>query len=86
MTAAYILAGELAIARDQPQAAFRRYEERLRSFIEAKQRAAERFATAFVPRTRFGLFFRNQVLKTFRGHCQVSRGWRWDDGRERLTA
>jgi hypothetical protein len=20
------------------------------------------------------------------GHCQVSRGWRWDDGRERLTA
>ena len=66
MTAAYILAGELAKARDQPQAAFHRYEERLRSFIEAKRRAAERFATAFVPRTWFGLFFRNQVLKTFR--------------------
>jgi hypothetical protein len=23
---------------------------------------------------------------TLCGHCQVSRGWRWDDGRERLTA
>jgi 2-polyprenyl-6-methoxyphenol hydroxylase-like FAD-dependent oxidoreductase len=66
MTAAYVLAGELAKSRDQPREAFRRYEERLRPFIQTKQRAAERFATAFVPRTRFGLFFRNQVLKTFR--------------------
>jgi 2-polyprenyl-6-methoxyphenol hydroxylase-like FAD-dependent oxidoreductase len=66
MMAAYVLAGELAISRDQPQEAFRRYEERLRPFIQTKQRAAERFATAFVPRTPFGLFFRNQVLKTFR--------------------
>ena len=66
MTAACILAGELARSRDRPDEAFRRYEERLRSFIQAKQQAAERFATAFVPRTRFGLFFRNQVLKTFR--------------------
>lgn len=66
MTAAYILAGELAMSRDQPQLAFRRYEERLRAFIESKQRAAARFATAFVPRTPFGMFFRNQVLKAFR--------------------
>jgi 2-polyprenyl-6-methoxyphenol hydroxylase-like FAD-dependent oxidoreductase len=66
MTAAYILAGELALSRDQPQAALRRYEERLRPFIEGKQRAAGRFATAFVPGTAFSLLFRNQVLKTFR--------------------
>ena len=66
MTAAYILAGELARRPDRPREAFQRYEERLRSFIQAKQQAAERFATAFVPRTRFGLFVRNQVLKTFR--------------------
>ena len=65
MTAAYVLAGELAMSRDQPREAFGRYEERLRSFIDTKQRAAERFATAFVPRTPFGLFFRNQVLKAF---------------------
>ena len=34
--------------------------------MQAKQKAAERFAVAFVPRTRLGLFFRNQVIRTFR--------------------
>ncbi len=66
MTAAYVLAGELAASHDVPQEAFRRYEDRLRHFIHAKQQAAERFAAAFVPRTRLGVFFRNQVIKTFR--------------------
>ena len=66
MIGAYVLAGELATSQGEPQEAFRRYEERLRPFIHAKQRAAERFATAFVPRTRFGIFFRNQVIKAFR--------------------
>jgi 2-polyprenyl-6-methoxyphenol hydroxylase-like FAD-dependent oxidoreductase len=66
MTAAYVLAGELATSRDRPQEAFRRYEERLRPFIHAKQRAGERFAAALVPRTRPGVFFRNQVIKAFR--------------------
>jgi len=66
MTAAYVLAGELATSQHQPQEAFRRYEERLRPFIQSKQRAAERFAAAFVPRTRLGVLFRNQVIKTFR--------------------
>jgi 2-polyprenyl-6-methoxyphenol hydroxylase-like FAD-dependent oxidoreductase len=66
MTAAYVLAGELATSPNRPQEALRRYEERLRAFIHAKQRAAERFAAAFVPRTRPGVFFRNQVIKAFR--------------------
>jgi 2-polyprenyl-6-methoxyphenol hydroxylase-like FAD-dependent oxidoreductase len=66
MTAAYVLAGELATSQGRPLEAFRRYEELLRPFIRAKQRAAERFAAAFVPRTLFGVFFRNQVIKTFR--------------------
>jgi 2-polyprenyl-6-methoxyphenol hydroxylase-like FAD-dependent oxidoreductase len=66
MTAAYIMAGELATSPGRPQEAFRRYEDRLRAFIHAKQQAAERFAAAFVPRTRLGVFFRNQVIKTFR--------------------
>lgn len=66
MTAAYVLAGELATSQDQPQEAFRRYEERLRPFIHTKQQAAERIAAAFVPRTRPGVFFRNQVIKAFR--------------------
>jgi 2-polyprenyl-6-methoxyphenol hydroxylase-like FAD-dependent oxidoreductase len=66
MTAAYVLAGELGASQRQPQEAFRRYEQRLRPLIQVKQRAAERFASAFVPRTRLGVFFRNQVIKTFR--------------------
>ena len=66
MTAAYVLAGELATLQHQPQEAFRRYEQRLRAFIDRKQRAAERFASAFVPRTQLGIFFRNQVMKSFR--------------------
>jgi len=66
MTAAYVLPGELATLQHQPQEAFRRYEERLRPFIDRKQRAAERFASAFVPRTQLGIFFRNQVMKSFR--------------------
>jgi 2-polyprenyl-6-methoxyphenol hydroxylase-like FAD-dependent oxidoreductase len=66
MTAAYVLAGELATSQHRPQEAFERYEDRFRAFIHAKQQAAERFAAAFVPRTRLGIFFRNQVLKAFR--------------------
>jgi 2-polyprenyl-6-methoxyphenol hydroxylase-like FAD-dependent oxidoreductase len=66
MTAAYVLAGELATAQGRPLDAFRPYEERLRLFILAKQRAAERFAAAFVPLTGFGVSFRNQVIKTLR--------------------
>jgi 2-polyprenyl-6-methoxyphenol hydroxylase-like FAD-dependent oxidoreductase len=67
MTAAYILAGELATSPNRPQEAFRRYEDRLRPFIYAKQQAAERFAAAFVPKTQLGVFFRNQVLKALSG-------------------
>ena len=66
MIAAYVLAGELATSQNRPRQAFRRYEERLRPFIHAKQQAAERFAAAFVPKTRLGVCFRNQVLKAFR--------------------
>jgi len=64
MTAAYVLAGELAAA-DRPQAAFVRYEQLLQPFIRGKQEAAERFARSFAPKTQFGLFVRNQVTKAF---------------------
>jgi hypothetical protein len=37
----------------------------LQSYIATKQRAAERFAGAFAPKTRFGLSFRNQLVKVF---------------------
>jgi 2-polyprenyl-6-methoxyphenol hydroxylase-like FAD-dependent oxidoreductase len=61
--AAYILAGELARSSTDYGSAFRAYEDRLRAFIAAKQRGAERFAAAFAPRTATGLWFRNAVLR-----------------------
>jgi 2-polyprenyl-6-methoxyphenol hydroxylase-like FAD-dependent oxidoreductase len=63
MTAAYVLAGELAKAEGRHDEAFSRYEALLRAFIDAKQKGAERFSAALAPRTRFGLFVRNQVIR-----------------------
>lgn len=65
MTGAYILAGELARAGGHHEKAFRRYETLLRPYIDIKQDGAERFARAFAPTTRWGLWFRNQVIKAF---------------------
>jgi 2-polyprenyl-6-methoxyphenol hydroxylase-like FAD-dependent oxidoreductase len=65
MTAAYVLAGELANASGRHDDAFRKYEELLRAFISSKQQGAARFAAAFAPKTRLGLFLRNQVIRAF---------------------
>ncbi|MGO9049282.1 MAG: FAD-binding domain [Xanthobacteraceae bacterium] len=65
MTAAYILAGEIAVAQGDYQSAFSRYESVLRQFIDSKQRAAEQFAGSFAPKTRLGLSIRNQLSKAF---------------------
>jgi 2-polyprenyl-6-methoxyphenol hydroxylase-like FAD-dependent oxidoreductase len=65
ITAAYVLAGELARAGGRHELAFDNYERMLRGFIDTKQRGASRFATAFAPRTRWGLFMRNQVVRAF---------------------
>ncbi len=54
MTEAYVLAGELATSSGDHHAAFANYEQRLREFIDTKQRDAVKFAGAFVPRTAFG--------------------------------
>ena len=63
MTAAYVLAGELAKAKGNHDQAFGKYQKILRTFIISKQKGAEHFASAFAPKTRSGLFFRNQVIK-----------------------
>ncbi len=65
MTAAYVLAGELVKAGERHEEAFGRYETLLRSYIASKQQGAERFAAAFAPKTQWGLFLRNQVVKAF---------------------
>jgi RNA polymerase sigma factor (sigma-70 family) len=41
------------------------YEQGLRSFVIDKQKAAEGFARSFAPKTRLGLFLRNQASKAF---------------------
>ena len=66
MTAAYVLAGELAKSKGDHEIAFRRYECLLRPFMVKKQEAARTFAGSFAPKTRFGLFVRNQVMKALR--------------------
>ena len=65
MTAAYALAGELALAGGSHEEAFPKYETLLRTYIESKQTGARRFAGAFAPKTRWGLLLRNQVIKAF---------------------
>jgi 2-polyprenyl-6-methoxyphenol hydroxylase-like FAD-dependent oxidoreductase len=63
MTEAYVLAGELARSAGDYPTAFANYESQLRPFIQGKQRAAENFASTFVPETQFGIWLRNQATK-----------------------
>jgi 2-polyprenyl-6-methoxyphenol hydroxylase-like FAD-dependent oxidoreductase len=65
MISAYVLAGELAKAEGKYEQAFVNYESRLRAYMEMKQKGAEMFAGAFAPRTAWGLWFRNQVIRAF---------------------
>lgn len=63
MTEAYVLAGELQRWPGDYRKAFRSYEEKLRPFVEGKQESARKFASAFVPRTHLGIWFRNWVTR-----------------------
>jgi 2-polyprenyl-6-methoxyphenol hydroxylase-like FAD-dependent oxidoreductase len=65
MLEAYVLAGELERAAGDHAAAFAAYEQRLRGFIAKKQKSAAAYASAFAPRTAFGLWFRNRVTNLF---------------------
>jgi 2-polyprenyl-6-methoxyphenol hydroxylase-like FAD-dependent oxidoreductase len=56
MVAAYTLAGELERASGDHEVAFARYQERLRTFITAMQKAAVEFASFFASPSRFGMF------------------------------
>lgn len=65
-----------AKARGDYIKAFAQYENQLRPFILKKQAAAKMFASSFAPKTRFGLFVRNQVIKALRipGIARVTIG------------
>ena len=62
MAAAYILASELHRARGDYAEAFRRYQNSFAPFVLSKQKAALRFAGAFAPKSKFGLFLRNRIF------------------------
>jgi len=66
MVEAYVLAGEIKRANGDHQAAFAKYQERLRPLIAAKQEVAPRLASFFAPRSRLGLFLQDQATKLMR--------------------
>jgi len=78
MTAAYVLAGELAKAGGRHQEAFANYEALLRNYIAAKQRGAERFSAAFAPKTRWGVLLRNAIINV----CAIPGLARYAFGRD----
>ncbi len=61
MTEAYVLAGELSRAGGDYAAAFRSHEQKLRPFIEGKQKSAANFASSFAPQSAWGVWLRNHV-------------------------
>jgi 2-polyprenyl-6-methoxyphenol hydroxylase-like FAD-dependent oxidoreductase len=63
MGAAYILAGELKKAAGDYRVAFETYEEMLQPVMAGKQRAAVSFAGSFAPKTRLGIFIRNELTR-----------------------
>ena len=63
MVAAYILAGELHRADGNYAEALARYEALFGPFVRQKQTMALRFGGFFAPKSNFGLFMRNQVMK-----------------------
>jgi 2-polyprenyl-6-methoxyphenol hydroxylase-like FAD-dependent oxidoreductase len=73
MLGAYVLAGELKMSNDNHRAAFAAYEERLRTYMESRQKTAANFARAFAPRTALGIFLRNRVLLLMR--IPLLGGW-----------
>ena len=66
MVAAYILAGELHVARGDYATAFAQYQRRFGPFVLQKQKSALRFAGTFAPKSKFSMFFRNQIMNLLR--------------------
>ncbi len=62
MIEAYVLAAELARAPSHAEA-FAAYEQQLMPFLCTKQKAAERLALTFAPKSGWQLFLRNSVMR-----------------------
>lgn len=79
---AYVLAGELHACGGDFATAFAQYEQRLMPFLRNKQQSAERFASAFAPKTWLGIAFRDLVTRVLRvplvGDLAIGRDLRDD--------
>ncbi|MCX4748059.1 FAD-dependent monooxygenase [Kitasatospora sp. NBC_01287] len=64
ITAAYVLAGELATAEGDHITAFAAYEARLRGFAERCQQGGDRTGRFLAPKGRLGAALRNRMLST----------------------
>ncbi len=79
MMAAYVLAGELYRASGNHREGFAAYESILSPFIAGKQKSAAGFAKVLAPRTKLGLWLRDQMFKAmaipFLGERMIVRGF-----------
>ena len=60
---AFVLAGELKLAEGDLASAFTAYQQRLMPFLRSKQSSAAKFASSFVPRSSFGIAFRDLITR-----------------------
>ncbi|MEO6085882.1 MAG: FAD-dependent monooxygenase [Umezawaea sp.] len=60
---AYVLAGELATANGDHQAAFAQYDKEMRAYVTANMKHPPGGANGFAPRTRRGIWMRNQFMR-----------------------
>lgn len=65
MTGAAVLAEELNKANGNHKIAFQKYDEAFRPFVEYKQRGISSSGAFLVPKTKFGIWFRNSSTSLF---------------------
>jgi 2-polyprenyl-6-methoxyphenol hydroxylase-like FAD-dependent oxidoreductase len=63
LVGAYVLAGELAAASGDHRVAFDGYEREMREYVAVNQKRPPGGTSGFAPRTRRGIWFRNQFMR-----------------------
>jgi 2-polyprenyl-6-methoxyphenol hydroxylase-like FAD-dependent oxidoreductase len=63
LVGAYVLAGELKAATGDHRAAYARYEEEMKNFVEQNLNLGQKMAKEMVPKSRRQIWFRTQMLR-----------------------
>jgi 2-polyprenyl-6-methoxyphenol hydroxylase-like FAD-dependent oxidoreductase len=71
---AYILAGELCTTPDDYRAAFQRYEQAFKPYVEREQKKLQAGADFLIPGTPLGLWMRNQLAPVLARFVLVPEG------------